>query len=126
MPLWGYAPEGTSEWIWGTSASARNIGRLASITGPGYSERYAYDTLGRLQSTVIKYWVENGPAAGRSLNHWLIPQRTTWVRPASAMPGLTFLSHLHSAGCSIHRLGSISGWDSRETGAPHLQEMRLL
>ena len=32
--------EGTSTWTWGTSASANNIGRLASVSGPGYSESY--------------------------------------------------------------------------------------
>lgn len=25
------------------------------------------------------YWSENGPAMGRSLHHWLIPQRAAWV-----------------------------------------------
>jgi hypothetical protein len=31
-------PEGTTAWTWGTSATVWNIGRLASVTGPGYSE----------------------------------------------------------------------------------------
>lgn len=46
-------PEGTSEWIWGTSAASRNIGQLAAMTGPGYSESYVYDGLGRMQTTTI-------------------------------------------------------------------------
>jgi RHS repeat-associated protein len=45
--------EGTSTWIWGTSAAARNVGRLASLSGPGYSEAYSYDAAGRMASTTI-------------------------------------------------------------------------
>ena len=46
-------PEGTSEWTWGTSATAKNIGQLSAMTGPGYSESYIYDGLGRMQTTTI-------------------------------------------------------------------------
>ena len=47
-------PEGvTSTWTWGTSSAAKNIGRLAALAGPGYSESYAYDSLGRPQETTI-------------------------------------------------------------------------
>ena len=41
------AAEGTSKWVWGTSAAAHNIGQIAKVTGPDYSEAYAYDSLGR-------------------------------------------------------------------------------
>jgi RHS repeat-associated protein len=45
--------EGTSHWAWGASAAAKNIGKLASMDGPGgYSELYYYDTLGRPAATV--------------------------------------------------------------------------
>ncbi|MGQ0430297.1 MAG: RHS repeat-associated core domain-containing protein [Gammaproteobacteria bacterium] len=47
------APEGTSTLTWGTSAAARNIGRLAAIAGPGYSESYLYDGFGRLATRTI-------------------------------------------------------------------------
>ena len=58
-------PEGiTSTWTWGTSAAAKNIGRLAALAGPGYSESYAYDSLGRPQETTInadaQYKIEYG------------------------------------------------------------------
>ena len=43
-------PEGTSTFTFGTSAAAKNIGRLAAMSGPGYSESYAYDSIGRLQT----------------------------------------------------------------------------
>ncbi|MCM2311592.1 MAG: hypothetical protein NDI84_09320, partial [Steroidobacteraceae bacterium] len=40
-------PEGTTSWTWGSSASSHNIGRLATVAGPGLSESYGYDGLGR-------------------------------------------------------------------------------
>jgi RHS repeat-associated protein len=46
-------PEGTSTWTWGTSAPARNIGRLASKVGLGYGESYGYDDAGRLTARAI-------------------------------------------------------------------------
>lgn len=46
--------EGTSTFTFGTSAAAKNIGRLASMSGPGgYSEGYTYDSIGRLQIASI-------------------------------------------------------------------------
>ncbi|MDH4259571.1 MAG: hypothetical protein OEW16_04630 [Gammaproteobacteria bacterium] len=47
------APDGTSSWTWGTSATNHNIGRLAAITGPSYSERFAYDIYGRPATRTI-------------------------------------------------------------------------
>ena len=46
-------PEGTSTFTFGTSAVAKNIGRLAGMSGPGYSEGYTYDGFGRLQQRSI-------------------------------------------------------------------------
>jgi RHS repeat-associated protein len=45
--------EGISEWTWGTSSAAKNIGRLNSISGIGYSESYFYDSIGRPSNTSI-------------------------------------------------------------------------
>jgi YD repeat-containing protein len=45
--------EGTSTWTWGTSSAAKNIGRLQSLSGPGYSESLSYDSLGRLASRSV-------------------------------------------------------------------------
>ena len=39
--------EGISNWTWGVSAAARNIGRLQAVNGPGYGETYTYDAYGR-------------------------------------------------------------------------------
>lgn len=46
-------PEGTSTWIWGTSATAHNIGRLASVSGLGYAESHTYDNSGRISRRVV-------------------------------------------------------------------------
>ena len=46
--------EGVTNWAWGASVASRNVGRLLSVSGPGYSESYAYDTYSRLLSRTIK------------------------------------------------------------------------
>jgi len=38
----------TSTWTWGNSSAAYSIGRLESVSGPGYSESSGYDDNGRL------------------------------------------------------------------------------
>jgi len=45
--------EGTSTFTWGTSAADKNIGSLVTMSGPGYSENYLYDGLGRPSETTI-------------------------------------------------------------------------
>jgi RHS repeat-associated protein len=45
--------EGTSTWTYGSSAALKNIGRLTNVAGPGYSESYAFDSLGRPSTTTI-------------------------------------------------------------------------
>jgi RHS repeat-associated protein len=49
-PLTRVEPEGTTTWKWGGSASGRNVGSLTSVTAPGSSESYQYDSFGRLAS----------------------------------------------------------------------------
>lgn len=46
-PLTRLEPEGLTTWSWGSAAAARNIGQLRSVSGPGYSEAYAYDAWAR-------------------------------------------------------------------------------
>ncbi len=41
------APDGTAYWVWGSVAGKHEIGRLASLAGPGYSENFTYDGIGR-------------------------------------------------------------------------------
>lgn len=47
------APEGTSTWTWGSSAAARNVGKLVAKSGFGYTEARTYDALGRLANRRI-------------------------------------------------------------------------
>jgi RHS repeat-associated protein len=46
--------EGTTTWTWGASVASRNVGRLLSVSGPGYSESYAYDAYSRPATRTIK------------------------------------------------------------------------
>src|SRR5690606_37627624 len=45
--------EGTTTWTWGTSAGAKNIGRLASVSMSGYSESVTYDSVGRPSTQTV-------------------------------------------------------------------------
>ena len=47
------APEGNASWTWGQTAAKNDIGRLASISGPGYAENFSYDSIGRPASHTI-------------------------------------------------------------------------
>ncbi len=46
-------PDGTANWTWGGLAASKNIGRLAGIAGPGYSENFTYDSIGRPATRTI-------------------------------------------------------------------------
>jgi RHS repeat-associated protein len=46
-------PEGTSEWTWDSLGAEVSIGQLSSVSGPGYSETYLYDSFGRPQTTTV-------------------------------------------------------------------------
>ena len=46
-------PDGISTWSWGSSAAARNIGRLKSVSGYGYAESLGYDSVGRIANRSI-------------------------------------------------------------------------
>jgi RHS repeat-associated protein len=52
-PLTRTEPEGTTTWTWGSSAAAREIGQLKSVSGFGYAESYDFDALGRPVQTTI-------------------------------------------------------------------------
>jgi YD repeat-containing protein len=47
------APDGTSTWSWGSSAAKHEIGQLASVSGPAYSETFTYDSIGRPSSHTV-------------------------------------------------------------------------
>ena len=53
-PLTRAEAEGTTYFTYGTSAAAKNIGKLASISSPGsYSEAFSFDSLGRLSQQSV-------------------------------------------------------------------------
>ncbi len=52
-PIGRVEAEGVTRWTWGASRAARNVGRLAAVSSPGYSESYIYDSLARLASRRI-------------------------------------------------------------------------
>ena len=45
--------EGTTEWTWGNTATSHNIGRLQSVSGPGHSQSYIFDSNGRLSKHTV-------------------------------------------------------------------------
>jgi RHS repeat-associated protein len=47
------AADGASSWTWGISATKHDIGRLAAMAAPGYSESLAYDSYGRPATRTI-------------------------------------------------------------------------
>ncbi len=65
------------------------IGRFGR-TGASSFGRFFYDSRSFAQIG-REYWATNGPAAGRSLHHWLIPQRTTWLPEGFRNAGFNLL-----------------------------------
>ena len=45
--------EGTTTFTYGTSATLFNIGKLQSVSSPGYTESFTYDDKGRLQNSTV-------------------------------------------------------------------------
>jgi RHS repeat-associated protein len=56
----------------------------------GALKRFFYDS--RTFTTISRqYWQKFGPASGRSLHHWLIPQRWTWISEGVRNAGFNLL-----------------------------------
>ncbi len=47
------SPDGIADWTWGKTPAKKDVGRLAALSGPGYSESFAYDAAGRPSSHVV-------------------------------------------------------------------------
>jgi len=81
-------PEGTSTWTWGTgadnTASAKYIGGLKSVSGPGYSETYTNDAYGRRVTQTVSsdasYQVDFGYNALGTLDTLTYPTSTAGYR----------------------------------------------
>jgi hypothetical protein len=79
----------------GVVLAAMPVSRLTSGVRGGAgaltsSGRFFYDSRSFAQIS-REYWSANGPAAGRSLHHWLIPQRWTWVPQGIRNAGFNLL-----------------------------------
>lgn len=46
-PLTRLEAEGTTQWTWGSTAANYTVGKLQSVSSPGYVESYTYDNQGR-------------------------------------------------------------------------------
>ncbi len=63
---------------------------FAAVLKSGALKRFFYDS--RAFSTIsYRYWQKFGPAMGRSLHHWLIPQRWTWISQGIRNAGFNLL-----------------------------------
>ncbi len=75
-------PEGTSTFVFGTSAAQHNIGQLTSMSGPGYGESRTYDDKGRLATRSVT--ADQTYTFDYSYN--TIGRLDTLTYPASPMP----------------------------------------
>lgn len=63
---------------------------LGNAIRSGALRRFFFDN--RVFSTISRhYWRRFGPAGGRSLHHWLIPQRWTWIPQGIRNAGFNLL-----------------------------------
>ncbi len=75
-PLSRSEVEGVTTWSWGTSSSARNVGRLSAVAGPGYSESFAYDSRARLATRTIRS--DATYQYSYTYNHYGLPDALTY------------------------------------------------
>jgi RHS repeat-associated protein len=87
--------EGTTTWTWGSTAASHNVGKLAGVAAPGYSEAYTYDGSGRLtnrriDSDATYFYDYTYDAATGGLN--------TMEYPASTGPSRLKLQYVYESG----------------------------
>jgi RHS repeat-associated protein len=102
------APDGSSTWTWGSSPAKYEIGRLASVTGPGYTESLTYDAAGRPASRTI--FADGSHRYDYSYNALGLLDTLTY--PAAGSSGRLALSHEYDAG----RLSRLT-WLDRSSAA---------
>lgn len=104
--------EGTSTWTWGNSASAKNIGQLASLSGPGgYAESYVYDSIGRPSSTSIT--ADTSYQISYSYNN--LGKLDTLTYPASTGSLPLQIKHLYQSG-ALYRIQECTNASCTTTG----------
>jgi len=116
-------PEGTTVWTYGSSASARNVGKVVSVTAPGgYSEVFVYDSLGRPQDRTttidsIPYVVSSAYSASTGLLDTL-----TYPTSTGAVAGSRFKVKYEYAHGLLQRVRDFTAsgpvfWEKIATGA---------
>ncbi len=86
------------EFLPGLGGSARVDAAVLRSTRVGegvattatWARRWFYDPR-EFSAISREYWAEHGPAAGRSLHHWLFPQRWKWVPVGFRNAGVNLL-----------------------------------
>jgi RHS repeat-associated protein len=90
-PLTRVEDEGTTSFIYGTSAAQKNIGQLQSVTAPGaYSESYAYDSKGRLQDATMNADAASFVVSNTYNSTTGLLETITYPTSTSAVPGSRF------------------------------------
>jgi RHS repeat-associated protein len=90
-PLTRVEPEGTTTFVYGSSATAHDIGKLTSVTSPGaFSQSFTYDSAGRIQNATTNadaatFVVSNGYSTTTGLL-----ETVTYPTSTSAVPGSRF------------------------------------
>jgi hypothetical protein len=72
------------------TVAARKATQVMRVLNSVKVQRFFWDS--RRFTTISRaYWRIHGPAAGRTLHHWLIPQRWTWVPEGLRNAGFNLL-----------------------------------
>ncbi|WP_425482491.1 RHS repeat domain-containing protein [Ereboglobus luteus] len=74
-----------TQWFRNNAQNSINVGRVVTQV-----KRFFWDTR-TFQAISKAYWKTNGPAMGKSLHHWLIPQRWTFVPQGLRNAGFNLL-----------------------------------
>jgi RHS repeat-associated protein len=115
-PRFRYEAEGTTEWIWGSSAAAHNVGKLDTVTSPGYSETLSYDGMSRVSRRRI---VNDGTYDYNYTYHAVTGQLGTMTYPTSTSGFRLGLEYVYERG-ALSEVKDAAGtiyWKAREVDA---------
>ncbi len=102
------------------------FGVARSVASPGGS-RFFWDNRSFRNEISPEYWTARGPANGRSLHHWLFPQRATWVPQGLRNAGFN-LVELPAARGVFHRSLGLNQWMgfARNWGPVHARNAAIV
>jgi len=104
----------------GLSSMGASGGLRAAVTsGATNVRRFFYDAR-PFEQVRRGYWAANGPADGRSLHHWLFPQRAAWVPEGIRNAGMNLLDMPALRGLAHPKLplNTYMGWARHWAGRP--------